>query len=126
MTMITESGALSRLIYNTRSSAYDESFHPTHAANYITWSDIQPSQNVLDLGCGTGLVTLLAKRAVGSLGTVTGIDISPGMLSIAREKATQQNLQVEWIEWDLNDLESLVNSNNLGIIAGMNIERIAS
>lgn len=35
---------------------------------------------MLDLACGTGLVTYLAATQVGSSGFVTGMDLSPGLL----------------------------------------------
>ncbi len=44
-------------------------------------------QRVLDLGCGTGDLTLeLAKQAVEST-QITGLDFSPSMMALAREKA---------------------------------------
>lgn len=42
---------------------------------------------VLDLGCGTGDLTLAAARKVGPAGRVTGVDFSGAMLELAREKA---------------------------------------
>ena len=47
--------------------------------------------DVLDFGCGTGLVTL----ALGPLvGTITGADTSPGMLKVLSEKAGAAGLRV--------------------------------
>ena len=45
---------------------------------------LKPGENVLDLGCGTGAITLEAARAVLPGGTVTAVDISAQMLLIAR------------------------------------------
>ena len=50
---------------------------------------------MLDLGCGTGTFTLLAKKSQPSA-EVTGIDIDPHILSIAREKATQANAKIKF------------------------------
>lgn len=94
-------------IYNARSVAYDDSWHPTLALDYVSWASPLPGQHVLDLACGTGLVSLLAKRAVGPTGTVTGIDVSDGMMDIAKEKARVQDLEVEFIHHDIADLEAL-------------------
>ena len=46
----------------------------------------------LDLGCGTGLTTVILKSLIGSEGTITGMDSNAFHLSIAREKAIQQEL----------------------------------
>lgn len=44
---------------------------------------LQPGEKVLDACCGTGAATLPAALAVGSEGTVDGVDISTGLLRIA-------------------------------------------
>jgi SAM-dependent methyltransferase len=44
-------------------------------------------ERVLDVGCGCGVTTLLAGRAVGATGAVTGIDLSEPMLDVARARA---------------------------------------
>ena len=46
--------------------------------------DLQPGQRVLDVACGGGRTTMLAARAVGAGGAVTGADISAGMIDLAR------------------------------------------
>jgi len=48
-----------------------------------------PDMDVLDYGCGTGLVTLLLQPSVRS---VTGADTSGGMLEVLREKCRKQGL----------------------------------
>jgi SAM-dependent methyltransferase len=47
---------------------------------------LQPGQAVLDVACGPGTVSRLAAGAVGPGGRVTGCDLSPAMLAIARAK----------------------------------------
>jgi SAM-dependent methyltransferase len=44
----------------------------------------RPSERVLDVACGTGIVARIAATRVGPGGTVVGIDLNPGMLSVAR------------------------------------------
>jgi ubiquinone/menaquinone biosynthesis C-methylase UbiE len=46
---------------------------------------------VLDIGCGVGEVSLIAARLVGPSGHVTGIDLDPGALDIARGRATRES-----------------------------------
>jgi len=53
-------------------------------------SALAHGERVLDVACGTGLVTFRAAEAVGSTGSVTGTDISEGMIeqctALARER----------------------------------------
>ncbi|MEL6494535.1 MAG: class I SAM-dependent methyltransferase [Cyanobacteria bacterium J06623_7] len=60
----------------------------------IAQIDGQP-QRILDLGCGTGSSTLMLQEAFSSA-RVTGLDISPQMLTMARHKAKQSGLTIDW------------------------------
>lgn len=66
---------------------------------------ICPGQRVLDLGCGTGYPSILAAQAVGSKGTVVGIDLSENMLAVARRKAGESG--VKNISYHAKDVTSL-------------------
>ncbi len=59
-------------------------------------------ERVLDVACGTGVVTRMAANAVGAEGSVTGLDVNPGMLEVARTLAAKQP-----IEWQEGNAESL-------------------
>jgi SAM-dependent methyltransferase len=48
---------------------------------------------VLEIGCGTGAVTLPLAQAVGAHGRVVGVDISEPMLSVARERLAESGLR---------------------------------
>lgn len=50
---------------------------------------LQPGETLLDVGCGTGGVTIPAKRRVGRTGSASGIDPAPEMIAVARRKAKQ-------------------------------------
>jgi len=54
----------------------------------------EPRQ-ILDLGCGTGTQTLALKRAFPRA-RVTGLDLSPFMLTLAEHKAQRENLTIQW------------------------------
>ncbi|MGZ5241956.1 MAG: class I SAM-dependent methyltransferase [Caldimonas sp.] len=47
---------------------------------------LAPGERVLDVACGTGLVSFAAARAVGAHGRVSGIDLSGRMVDAARER----------------------------------------
>ena len=56
---------------------------------------------VLDAGCGTGVMGLLFAEMGHQ---VTGVDLSEGMMTRAREKAFAQKLSVELIRGDVENL----------------------
>lgn len=56
---------------------------------------------VLELGCGTGRYGIPLARLRFDY---TGIDITPAMLNIAKEKARKENLKLELLEMDAHDL----------------------
>ena len=58
-------------------------------------------RRVLDLACGTGAVALEAARR-GAV--VTGIDITPSMLTEARRRAAAEGLDIEWVQGSFTDL----------------------
>jgi ubiquinone/menaquinone biosynthesis C-methylase UbiE len=62
----------------------------------IELARLRPGESVLDAGCGTGTLAIAAKRRVGSMGKVYGIDASPEMIGRAREKARKAGLDVEF------------------------------
>ncbi|KAI9807385.1 MAG: hypothetical protein M1833_000129 [Piccolia ochrophora] len=93
------------IIYNERSASYDDSFHPRQAADFIDGGKLKPGDSVLDLACGTGLVSLLAKQCVGGNGRVLGVDVSQDMLAEARRKAIAQAMDVSFICGDVTDLK---------------------
>jgi ubiquinone/menaquinone biosynthesis C-methylase UbiE len=60
----------------------------------VELAGIKPGDKVLDVGCGTGNLTLTSKTAAGSSGAVYGIDAAPEMIKVARKKAQRYGLDV--------------------------------
>jgi demethylmenaquinone methyltransferase/2-methoxy-6-polyprenyl-1,4-benzoquinol methylase/phosphoethanolamine N-methyltransferase len=56
----------------------------------VEMADIGPGAKVLDVGCGTGNLTVTAKGYTGASGAAYGIDASPEMIEVARKKAERR------------------------------------
>lgn len=80
---------------------YHRYFVPTIGApmaeDLMEVARLQPGERVLDVGCGTGVVTRLAAERVGVAGNVAGLDVTPGMLAVARSQ-TPPDISVDWYE----------------------------
>ncbi len=93
--------------------AYDETYSENAAENYerffvpaigapvakdlIEAAALNPGEHVLDVGCGTGVVTRMAADKVGRGGSVAGLDVNPSMLAVARA-ATPKTAAINWYE----------------------------
>src|SRR5712671_1931595 len=72
---------------------------------FAAWADdlvevaaLQPSERVLDIACGTGIVARTAARKLDAGGSVVGLDLSAPMLAVARTAAAAEGVTVEWRE----------------------------
>jgi ubiquinone/menaquinone biosynthesis C-methylase UbiE len=66
---------------------------------------LQPGETVLDLGSGGGFDCFLAARQVGETGRVIGIDMTPAMISKARNNAAKSDFRN--VEFRLGEIENL-------------------
>jgi SAM-dependent methyltransferase len=72
----------------------------------IELAAIRPGHRVLDVATGIGEPALTAAGVVGSSGRVVGTDISPGMLGVARARATDLGIKnAEFHEMDAEALD---------------------
>lgn len=83
---------------------YENNYVPTlfgpWAPRVAAAAGISSGDRVLDVGCGTGVLAREATRHVGSTGRVTGLDLSEGMLSVARLVGPG----IDWRQGDAGDL----------------------
>jgi ubiquinone/menaquinone biosynthesis C-methylase UbiE len=80
---------------------YERYFVPTIGMAWATAlldaAELHPGDRVLDVACGTGVVTRLAAERVGPDGAVAGLDINPAMLAVARS-VPSSGAAIEWHE----------------------------
>ena len=73
--------------------------------NPTAMASLKPGETVLDLGSGGGIDCFVAASAVGETGKVIGVDMTPDMVSKARENAEKAG--VKNVEFRLGEIEHL-------------------
>lgn len=83
---------------------YEDVFVPALFAQWVPTllrhAGVGQGQHVLDVACGTGVVARAALKSVGTSGRVSGVDLNPAMISLARER-------VPGIDWQVGDAVEL-------------------
>jgi ubiquinone/menaquinone biosynthesis C-methylase UbiE len=91
-------------ITREQAEAYEELFVPALFAQWaplmIGIARIQEGQRVLDVACGTGVVSRAAADRVGRTGSVVGLDLNPAMLEVAGGIRSD----IEWRQGDAANL----------------------
>lgn len=86
---------IERDVYSLTAQSYEKfgskSFE-AYAQPLVQGVDFKPGYRVLDVACGPGIPSLMVSPLVEPGGTVTGIDLAPGMIELARQKADKQGL----------------------------------
>ena len=76
--------------------AYEELWVPALFGQWAkivaTEANLEPAHRVLDIACGTGVLTREVASRLNNPGQVTGVDSNPGMLSVSME----HNKEIEW------------------------------
>ena len=71
------------------------------AARLVQFAGVRSGDRVLDIGCGTGVVAVTAARLGAK---VRAADLTPQLLERARENARIANVEIEWLEADVEQL----------------------
>ncbi|MDT8977686.1 class I SAM-dependent methyltransferase [Paenibacillus sp. chi10] len=69
----------------------------------VQQGNVKPCQRILDLACGTGTLTLMLKQAQGEA-EIVGLDADPEILAIAKNKAVQNKMDIEFQQGMSTDL----------------------
>ena len=78
--------------------------------NPVALASLKTGESVVDLGSGGGFDCFLAAKQVGETGKVIGVDMTPDMLSKARENA--EKMQAKNVEFRLGEIEHLPVADN--------------
>jgi ubiquinone/menaquinone biosynthesis C-methylase UbiE len=62
----------------------------------VTLARMQPGEQVLDVGCGTGTLAMDVARHVGRTGRVAGVDPGTEQIARARAKAARRHVPIEF------------------------------
>ncbi len=82
-------------------------FTTTAAASLVEFAGVGEGADLLDVACGTGVVSITASRAGAK---VSGLDLSPVLLEEARRNAGILDAQIQFTEGDVENLPYADNS----------------
>ncbi|SDD15896.1 class I SAM-dependent methyltransferase [Ruegeria marina] len=66
--------------------------------------EIAPEARVLDVACGTGVIARLVRDRVGPAGRVTGADLNPAMIAVARDRGPAGGLGIDYVVAPAEDM----------------------
>jgi ubiquinone/menaquinone biosynthesis C-methylase UbiE len=94
--------------YNAASDHYDDpanSFWERFGRRTVERLNLRRGSSVLDVCCGSGASTIPAAEAVGTDGSVLGVDLAENLLQLAETKAKHRNLKnIQFRRGDMLDL----------------------
>lgn len=124
---VNRSKEAARQSYNRLSRWYDLIAGSTEK-KYRDWGlgklSAQPGEKVLEIGFGTGHCLVALAKSVGPTGRVVGVDISDGMLAVARKRLQQEGLneRVELHSGDAAKLNFLEEGSLDGVFMSFTLE----
>ncbi len=87
---------IEREVYGATAGSYEKygsrNFE-AYAGPLLKAAGLTAGEEVLDVACGPGIPSLMAAPLVMPGGTITGLDLAPGMVELAREKARSRGIQ---------------------------------
>jgi ubiquinone/menaquinone biosynthesis C-methylase UbiE len=107
--------------YNRSASAYDMAAGMYLKTLWMMLSrlSIQPFPAILDVGCGTGLALLEVARELSPTSKLVGVDMSEGMLAVARGKAEAFGVPASFVHGDIEQIDLPAESFDLIICSGV-------
>ncbi|MGV0714117.1 methyltransferase domain-containing protein [Mycolicibacterium sp. XJ662] len=91
-----------RALRRTEAENYQRHFAPLIpgplAADLVEIAAPESGEYVVDVACGTGVLTRLVAERVGAGGRVVGVDLTPEMLQVARETPAPPGATIDWRE----------------------------
>ena len=102
---------IQRYGWDKAAACYEQSWQRQLApaqATMLALAGIAPGERVIDVACGTGLVTFAAAESVGPTGLVLGTDISEVMVTLAAARGRSRGCRhVRFARMDAEDLSPL-------------------
>jgi ubiquinone/menaquinone biosynthesis C-methylase UbiE len=95
-------------VFDRAAPSYDEvagGYHDHFGAQLVDVVGVGPGDVVLDVGCGRGAILIPAAARVGSGGSVVGVDLSPEMVRLARQRADADGVAARIEVMDAENLD---------------------
>jgi ubiquinone/menaquinone biosynthesis C-methylase UbiE/uncharacterized protein YbaR (Trm112 family) len=93
--------------YEQGASSYDRAirkmlllggyWEPWERRRFAKRLELKPSHRVLEVGTGTGSNLISIAKYLGPQGTISGLDLSPAMLQVAREKLIRHSIVADLV-----------------------------
>jgi ubiquinone/menaquinone biosynthesis C-methylase UbiE len=91
---MSDSGQVTRNAAEVYDELFPAALFDQWAPRVAEFAELQAGMSVLDVACGTGVLSLVAADIVGPTGSVVGLDLNAGMLEVAKRKAAH----IDWHE----------------------------
>jgi 2-polyprenyl-3-methyl-5-hydroxy-6-metoxy-1,4-benzoquinol methylase len=89
----------------------------------VELAQVKPGEKALDVGCGTGTLTLVARRWAGPEGEVHGLDAAPKMIAVARRKAAEAGVAVDFQVGLIEDIPIQTGRTRFRVLSYLSGER---